>query len=106
MKKTKKLMSAVLSGVMVTSTAACGNAQTDLPPVPDTDECRDWDWDDELGVWECDDERSRYYGGFFYGSKFFKTKSALTSSSAYKSYKSSPSFKGGFSSGSKGGFGG
>ena len=37
---------------------------------------------------------------------FSANKSALRNSAAYKSYKSSSSFKGGFGSGSKGGFGG
>ncbi|RSK29322.1 hypothetical protein EJF36_09910 [Bacillus sp. HMF5848] len=84
--------------------SACSNQS--LPPTPDDPNCDDWDWDNELGVWECDDYDSDYRGAYFYGGRYFKGKSSLLQSSKYKSYKSSSSFKGGFGSGSKGGFGG
>ncbi|KGM44621.1 hypothetical protein P9D43_10125 [Neobacillus niacini] len=112
MKKTQWLISGVLTSLMAgTTLAGCSQAQ-DLPPVPEDTDCADWEWDDDEGVWQCDDNRSSHYGHFFYGGMFFHSRSALLNSSAYKSYrssksyKSSSSFKGGFGSGSKGGFGG
>ncbi|OLS40491.1 hypothetical protein [Bacillus sp. MRMR6] len=103
MKKTQWLITGVLTSLMAGTLAGCGQ---DLPPTPDDPSCSDWDWDDEQGVWQCDDTTSRHYGHFFYGGMFYRSKSALLNSSAYNSYKSSSSFKGGFGSGSKGGFGG
>lgn len=103
-KKTHWLITGVITSLVAGSLAGC--TQQDLPPEPDDNRCSDWDWDDEEGVWECDDRSSRHYGHFFYGGAFYKSKSSLLKSSAYKSYKSSSSFKGGFGSGSKGGFGG
>jgi hypothetical protein len=105
-KKTQWLITGVLTSLMAgTTLAGCSQTQ-DLPPEPDDTNCSDWEWDDDEGVWQCDDTRSSYYGHFFYGGLFYRNKSALINSSAYKSYKSSSSYKGGFGSGSKGGFGG
>lgn len=103
MKKTQWLITGVLTSLIAGTLTGCSQ---ELPPKPDDNRCSDWDWDDEEGVWECDDTHSRYFGHYFYGGTFYKNKSALLNSSAYKSYKSSSSFKGGFGSGSKGGFGG
>lgn len=106
MKKTKKLLTGIISAAMVTVGSGCG--QQSLPPLPEDENCKDWEWEDDEGVWECDDDDSTYYGHYFYGGKYYSTKKLLSASSAYKSYKSSSSFKGssGFGSGSKGGFGG
>jgi hypothetical protein len=102
-KKTQWLVTGVITSLVAGTLSACSN---DLPPKPDDRNCRDWDWDDEQGVWQCDDTRSTYYGHYFYGGSYYRNKSSLLKSSSYKSYKSSSSFKGGFGSGSKGGFGG
>ncbi|MCH1624288.1 hypothetical protein [Fredinandcohnia quinoae] len=82
----------------------CSSDLSDRPPMPDTDSCNDWEWDENLGVWECDDDDSNYRGHYFYGGSFYKGSKKLKASSSYKSYKSS--YKSGFGSGSKGGFGG
>lgn len=102
----------VLKGV-VYSTAiigliSCLNEPSD-PEMPDDPSCDDWEWDDDDGVWECDDEYSSHYGHSYYGGRYYSSKSGLYADSSYKSYKSSSSFKGGssgFGSGSKGGYGG
>ena len=73
---------------------------------PNDNSCSDWDWDDELGVWQCDDSSSGYRGHYFYGGRYYQNKSTFKNSSAFKSYQSSAEFKGGIGSGSKGGFGG
>ncbi|MCF6137331.1 hypothetical protein [Pseudalkalibacillus berkeleyi] len=103
--KTKKLMTGVLSTVVATSMTGCGNQQS-LPPEPDDPNCDEWEWEAEDGVYECEDFDSDYNGYLFYAGAYYMTKSKLKKSSAYKKYRSSKSFKGGFGSGSKGGFGG
>jgi hypothetical protein len=102
-KKTQWLITGVLTTLVTGTLSGCSD---DLPPKPEDTACADWDWDDEQGVWQCDDNDSRYYGHFFYGGSYYRSKSSLLKSSGYKSYKSSSSFKGGFGSGTKGGFGG
>lgn len=109
MSKTSKLLTGIISASMITA-AGCGNNQS-LPPVPEDSDCGDWEWEADEGVWECDDDYSSHYGHYYYGGKYYSTKSSLKSSSAYKSYQSSGSFKGGgsssgFGKGSSGGFGG
>ncbi len=77
--------------------------------MPDDPSCDTWDWDDDDGVWECDDYDSPHYGAYYLGGSYFASKSALKKSSSYKSYQSSSDFKGGksgFSKGSSGGSGG
>jgi hypothetical protein len=104
--KTKKLLTGIISATMITAT---GCSDESLPPVPEGTDCGDWEWEADEGVWECDDNDSSHYGHFYYGGKMFSSKSSLKTNSAYQSYKSSSSFKGGksgFGSGSSGGFGG
>ncbi|MBM7603812.1 putative membrane protein YgcG [Metabacillus crassostreae] len=112
-KKTKQLLTGVISATMIAA-AGCGNDE-ELPPVPEGTDCGDWEWEADEGVWECDDDASSHRGHYFYAGSWFASKNSLRSSSAYKSYKSSSSFKGGgsvsksssgFGSGSSGGFGG
>lgn len=100
--KTKKALKGVASAIFVTGIAGCGT-DSSLPPEPESDECRDWDWDDSLGVWVCDDGGSGYYRSYYYGGSYYRNTSALAKSSDYKSYSKSTSFKGssGFGSGSK-----
>lgn len=108
LKKTKKLLTGIVSSAMVVGTAGCSN-DSSLPPVPDDPACEEWEWDADDGVWECDDVDSPHFGHYFYGGKFFSSKKSLYNHSAYQRYKSSSSFKGGssgFGSGTKGGFGG
>jgi hypothetical protein len=96
--KTKKLLAGVSTSALIMATlSGCGEEET--LPIPEDTECEDWDWDSDLGVWECDDYDSPHYGFFFYGAKYY-TKKSLKSSSSYKTYKSSSSFKG-FGSGNK-----
>lgn len=102
MSKTKKALTGVTSAILVTGMAGCGD-DSNLPPKPASDQCSDWDWDENLGVWVCDDDSSGYYRNYYYGGSFYRNSSALSKSSNYKSYSNSTSFKGssGFGSGSK-----
>jgi hypothetical protein len=102
--KTKKLLTGAVASIFAVGLTGCSSQ--DLPPLPEGTDCNDWEWDNDSGVWECDDNDSRYYGHFFYGGKLFKNKRSLLHSSSYKSYQSSSTFKGGFGASSKGGFGG
>ncbi|MBM7700586.1 glutathionylspermidine synthase [Kurthia huakuii] len=63
MKKTTKIMLGISTTAMSLGLAGCGK---ELPPKPKDQACRDWDWNDELGVWECDETTSRHYGGYYY----------------------------------------
>ncbi len=76
------------------------------PAKPNDDRCDNWKWNEEEGVWVCDSTSSSYYRHFFYGGSYFSNRSALSSDPSYSSYKSSSTFKGGFSKGTSGGFGG
>ena len=69
--------------------------RTRSSPKPNDNSCSDWDWDDELGVWQCDDSSSGYRGHYFYGGRYYQNKSTFKNSSAFKSYQSSAEFKGG-----------
>ena len=46
--------------------------RTRFTPKPNDKSCSDWDWDDELGVWQCDDSSSGYRGHYFYGGDTIK----------------------------------
>lgn len=102
--KTKKMVTGVISSIIALSITGCSDEA--LPPKPDNVSCSDWEWDDDLGVWRCDDSSSSHHGSYFHSGKSYKNKSSLIKSADYKSYSSSSSFKGGFGSGTKGGFGG
>ena len=51
--------------------------RTRSSPKPNDNSCSDWDWDDELGVWQCDDSSSGYRGHYFYGGRYYQNKSTL-----------------------------
>ena len=99
--KTKKLATGLMAAALTVSLSGCGS---DIPPVPDQEGCDDWEWDDELGVYQCDDEDSSHYHGYYYGGRMYKTKTALTGSKSYVDYSKGSSFKGnsGFGTGTKG----
>jgi hypothetical protein len=111
--KTKKVMAGITSTALMMGLASCGvgnqeqgndeswnsgsqggSSSMDLPPVPEDQNCEEWEWDPDDGVWECDDSRSGYYGHFFYGGLFYATKPLLYQSKAYTDYKKSSAFKG------------
>ena len=108
MSKTKLLLTGIVSAAVIVGGTGCSN-QSSRPAIPDDPSCDDWEWDDDDGVWECDDLDSGYYGSSYHGGRYYSSKSDLYKSSSYKSYKTSSSFKGGssgFGSGTRGGFGG
>lgn len=103
MTKTKWLVTGVLTSLMAGTLSGCTK---DLPSKPKDKSCADWDWDDELGVWRCDDSHSSHHGGYYYGGRYYQNKSTFKNSAEFKSYQTSSNFKGGIGSGSKDGSGG
>jgi len=97
-------MLGVTTTALTLGLAGCGDER---PPKPTDEACDDWDWDDDQGVWVCDDHNSSRSGYYYYGGKYYKNKNALSKSTDYANYKNSSSFKGGsksssgFGSGSK-----
>ncbi|WP_373228858.1 hypothetical protein [Cohnella sp.] len=106
MEKTKRIVKTLLAGMVVSSMTGCGTqAAAPTVPMPTDPGCNEWEWEADDGVWECDDKRSSYYGGFFFAGMYYMTKSKLRSNPAYKNYYSG--YKGGgFGSGNKGASGG
>ena len=106
MGNTRKIMLGVTTTALTLGLTGCSSSSVDLPPQPTDGNCDDWDWDDEQGVWVCDDD-STYRGHYYYGGRYYKDKNSLLISSDYEKYKNSASFKGGtqsssgFGSGSK-----
>jgi hypothetical protein len=111
--KTKKVMAGITSTALMMGLASCGvgnqeqgndedwnsgsqggSSSMDIPPAPEDQNCEEWEWDLDDGVWECDDSRSGYYGHFFYAGMFYATKPLLYKSKAYTDYKKSSAFKG------------
>ena len=74
MTKTKWLVGGVVTSLMTGTLFGCTQ---DLPPKPNDNSCSDWDWDDELGVWQCDDSSSGYRGHYFYGGRYYQNKSTF-----------------------------
>ncbi|MBY0097804.1 aminotransferase yhxA [Mesobacillus maritimus] len=107
MNKTNKVMAGISSTALMLGLAGCGSssdpyAAVDIPPAPEDQECTDWEWDLDDGVWECEDSNSGYYGHYYHGGKYYSSKSLLTKSKSYSSYKNSSTFKGISSTGSSG----
>lgn len=107
----KKVSIALTGGIAASTLAGCASDDVARPPVPQNDDCNDWEYSESEGVWVCDDSGSHYYHSYYHGGFFYRTKKELHGSSSYKSYKSSSHFagtskKGGFGRGFSGGFGG
>lgn len=98
--KTKKLMVGITSTALMFGLGGCNSASEEIPAPPDDNSCSDWEWDADDGVWECDDDSSSHYGHYFFGGRYYKSKSALLKTKDYLAYKKSSSFKGSSSSGS------
>ena len=103
--KTSKVMVGITSTALMLGLVGCNSKSQEIPPTPGDSSCSDWEWDEDDGVWECEDSRSSYFGHYYYGGLYHKSKSALYKSKDYISYKNSSSFKGsaGISDGSKNG---
>ncbi|MDG4655725.1 aminotransferase yhxA [Ectobacillus antri] len=97
MKKTNKVL---LSVMTIAGATGCSN-ETTLPPKPNDSQCRDYEFDYDEGVWECDDSSSAYYRHYYYGGNRYATRSELRKDANYKKYVQSDAFKKGFGSGSK-----
>ncbi|MBT2638259.1 MULTISPECIES: aminotransferase yhxA [unclassified Bacillus (in: firmicutes)] len=119
MGKTKKVIASISATALMVGLAGCNNnpqaipdrgwepdvsgdegqdwnseQDEDIPPVPEGTDCSDWEWDNEDGVWECDDNNSPYFGHYFFAGMFFANRSLLYKSNDYMKYKNSTSFKG------------
>ncbi|GGE69466.1 aminotransferase yhxA [Priestia taiwanensis] len=100
MKKTKKALIGVTTALAATL-AGCEEDSANLPEKPSDAECSDWDFEEEEGVWVCDEKGSSRYRSYYYGGAYFGTKNALKADNNYKTYTQTPQFKSGFGSGSK-----
>ncbi|NHM32533.1 hypothetical protein [Neobacillus terrae] len=69
-------------------------AQDNIPPAPTDSECSDWEWDNDDGVWECNDSSSSHFGHYYHGSSYYGSKALLYQSKDYLTYKNSADFKG------------
>lgn len=99
--KSKQLAAGLMAAAITVTLSGCG---TELPPPPELEGCDDWDWEEELGVYQCDDDDSDFFRGYYYAGKMFKTKDSLKTSKSYIDYSKGSSFKGnsGFGTGVKG----
>ncbi|QFT91101.1 hypothetical protein FIU87_20835 [Bacillus sp. THAF10] len=93
MTKTKKVLTSVSATIFALGMTGCGSEEDTLPEVPSDDRCQEYEWDNEEGVYVCDDDDSDYYRSYYHGGSFFKNKSALKNNSSYKSYRNSTTFK-------------
>ena len=50
-------MLGVTTTALTLGLAGCGSSTAELPPKPTDQACDDWDWDDDQGVWICDDQQ-------------------------------------------------
>lgn len=94
MDKTKKVMVGISAAAVLL--VGCSETTSTPPPKPPDTSCNDWEWEEEDGVWRCDESTSRSYGGYYYMGRYFQNKAALQSDSGYQQQKST-----GFGSGSK-----
>lgn len=125
MKKTNKILAALVGTVLAGSLTGCGPQTTsyqDIPPKPQIEgyDDRYWEWDEEDGEWEYEPPgggaRWFYYGGILHRSSIKTTpgykpyssyKSGSTAKSGGSSFFGSSGKASGFGSGVKaGGFGG
>lgn len=105
--KTQKVMIGITTTALTLGLAGCGSNSAEVSSPPNDPNCSDWEWDDDDGVWECDDGRSSYYGHYYYGGRYYKNKSSLLNSKDFTSKNNSSSTvsgsktSSGFGSGSK-----
>ena len=98
MEKTKKVMFGISAAAALL--VGCDDTTTSTrPPKPTDESCRDWEWSEENGVWQCDERRSGHYGAYYYAGRYFQNNAALQSDRSYASYKAQASS--GFGTGSK-----
>ncbi|KPB04527.1 hypothetical protein [Bacillus sp. CHD6a] len=96
MTKTKKVLSSVSATIFALGMTGCGSNTEEvssLPPEPFDDRCNEYEWDNEEGVYQCDDESSSFYRSYYHGGSFFGSKSSLKKDSSYKTYRNSSSYK-------------
>ncbi len=93
-----------------TTLSGCGsdNAKAERPDDPD---CDDYEYDNDEGVWYCDDSSSTHSGFFYWGGSYFASRALMHSAMRTKGYtprskdvKSYNSKTKGFGTGSSSGF--
>lgn len=106
MGKTRKVMVGITTTALTMGLAGCSSGAANTPPSPPNNkDCDEWDWDQDDGVWECEDSHSNHYGHYYHGGSYYRSKNALLKSKKYIDYKKSSSFQGGSSKKSSSGFG-
>ncbi|MGM0837301.1 MAG: aminotransferase yhxA [Bacillota bacterium] len=94
MTKTKKVLTSVSATIFALGMTGCGSEEeSTLPPAPTDDRCDEYEWDNEEGVYQCEDDSSSFYRSYYYGGGFFGSKSSLKNDSSYKNYRNSPTFE-------------
>lgn len=74
--------SAALAAMLLTGTtlAACDDVE-ERAQKPNNPDCEDLEYDNDEGVWYCDDETNH---GYYYGNTYYPTKSDMHKSNAFK----------------------
>ncbi|CCQ92302.1 conserved exported hypothetical protein [[Clostridium] ultunense Esp] len=102
--KGKRWFIGLSSTALVLSFTGCGEDESQLsaiPPKPEVSSCRNWIFDRQDGVWECNDQTSDYHGYYYYGGNWYRNKTQLHQSTEYQNYTTSVKKSSGFGSGSK-----
>lgn len=103
MTKTKNVLLGVTTTALTLVLAGCNSTNNysnnnqysngSIPPQPTDASCRNWDWDSDDGLWECDDQNSSHFGHYYYGGSYYRSVNGLLNSAAGNSYRnSSPAF--------------
>lgn len=68
-----------------TTLSGCGsdNAKAERPDDPD---CDDYEYDNDEGVWYCDDSSSTHSGFFYWGGSYFASRALMHSAMRTKGY--------------------
>ena len=69
-------------------------SEDDIPPAPEDQNCADWEWDLDDGVYQCEDGGSSYYHHYYHGGRYYSSKPELYKSADYLNYKNSSAYKG------------
>jgi len=68
-----------------TTLSGCGTDDT-MAEQPNDPDCDDYEYDDEEGVWYCDDASGPHYGFFYWGGTYFASRALMHSAMKKKGY--------------------
>lgn len=83
-----------------------GYEENYIEEMPYDENCAEWEFDSEDGVWICNDSSSSFYQNFFFLGTYYATKNLLHNNNDFKQYKSTGFIPRTSSSPQKSGFGG